>query len=280
MRRRNSVGLTTSLLNIAAKVPWQVSVIAAVALFVTLHLTANIDAPVTTTPATMGPFVVGHILWFLATILQYVVPVLLLIGAVVSAVIRKRRHALHSAVVHAGRGNVMRNLTWQQFEKFIGAHFVQQGFAVEETGKPGPDGGVDLKLRRGKDGYLVQCKQWRARQVGVAAVRELHGVMASAGAVGGFVVTSGKFSDEARKFAKGREIELIDGRKLKVIMRANRRQPTATPKSAAPPQCPTCGSPMLVRVARKGSKAGKAFWSCPRFPACRGMLPALNLRGR
>ena len=38
-------------------------------------------------------------------------------------------------------------------------------------------------------------------------------------------------------------------------------------------QCPGCGSPMLVRVARKGAKAGKAFWGCPRFPDCTGMLP-------
>ena len=53
MSRRNSGGLVTGLLHIGAKAPWQVSVIAAVALFVTLHLTANIDAPVTTTPATM-----------------------------------------------------------------------------------------------------------------------------------------------------------------------------------------------------------------------------------
>ena len=113
------------------------------------------------------------------------------------------------------------------------------------------------------------------RQIEVAAVRDLYGVMASAGAAGGIVVTAGSFSDEARKFAAGRKVELIDGQMLEVLMRTNHvRPPSAAPKSAAAPRCPSCGRPMSVRVARKGSNAGKAFWGCPRFPECRGTLPA------
>lgn len=46
-------------------------------------------------------------------------------------------------------------------------------------------------------------------------VRELYGVMAVSGAVGGFVVTSGVFTQEAKDFASGRNIELVDGAELK-----------------------------------------------------------------
>jgi restriction system protein len=218
-----------------------------------------------------------------ATVVQYFVPALLLIGALASALIRKHDRASPPAAMVDERGaNAIRNLTWHQFEKFLNVHFAQLGFAVQKTGKTGPDGRVNLKLRRGKDRYLVQCKQWRARQVEAAAVRDLYRVMTRAGAGGGIIVTAGTFSDEAREFAEGRKIELIGGQMLEALMRADHREPTeskvvpdrpSTSKSAAAPQCPGCGSPMLVRVARKGAKAGKAFWGCPRFPDCTGMLP-------
>ena len=39
------------------------------------------------------------------------------------------------------------------------------------------------------------------------------------------------------------------------------------------PVCPTCGAAMRLRTARKGSNAGKTFWSCAQFPDCKGTLP-------
>lgn len=35
--------------------------------------------------------------------------------------------------------------------------------------------------------------------------------------------------------------------------------------------CPTCGSPMVKRIARKRRYAGKPFWGCPRWPYCYGL---------
>jgi restriction system protein len=74
-----------------------------------------------------------------------------------------------------------------------------------------------MALARGNERFLVQCKQWRAQSVSVLALRELHAVMAAEGAVGGFAVTLGTFSMDARKFASGRNIELIDGRGLSAL---------------------------------------------------------------
>lgn len=41
-----------------------------------------------------------------------------------------------------------------------------------------------------------------------------------------------------------------------------------------PPQegsriCPRCGAALVQKTAQKGARAGKAFWGCSRFPACR-----------
>ena len=36
------------------------------------------------------------------------------------------------------------------------------------------------------------------------------------------------------------------------------------------PLCPKCNSPMLKRIAKKGSNAGNEFWSCSNYPRCNG----------
>ena len=172
----------------------------------------------------------------------------------------------------------------------VGEAFRRQGFAVRETAA-GADGGIDLKLRKDGELFLVQCKQWRATKVGVAIVRELFGAMAAAGAAGAFVVTSGVFTKEAQRFAEGRNITLVDGNALQSLIgraqdskksraRSERpiskpesvhdRQEPSVPESESTPRCPTCHGPMVKRVARRGANAGKLFWGCADFPKCRG----------
>jgi hypothetical protein len=70
-------------------------------------------------------------------------------------------------------------MSWQDFERLIGEAFRRRGYAVAATGGGGADGGVELMLTKGGEKSLVQCKHWRAQQVGVTVVRELYGVMAA-----------------------------------------------------------------------------------------------------
>jgi restriction system protein len=115
-------------------------------------------------------------------------------------------------------------------------------------------------------------------------VRELYGVMAAKGAAGGFVVTSGRFTEDAVGFASGRNLKLIDGPLLHGLIcqaRISKGQapaPQSGPSlvSAAPadtpsaPGCPTCSKPMVKRTAKRGANAGEEFWGCSAYPACRG----------
>jgi hypothetical protein len=39
-----------------------------------------------------------------------------------------------------------------------------------------------------------------------------------------------------------------------------------------PPNCPDCSSPMVRRRAARGPRAGREFWGCSRFPACKGIV--------
>jgi restriction system protein len=181
-------------------------------------------------------------------------------------------------------------MSWREFEMLVGEGFRLQGYQVAETGGGGADGGVDLVLRKtgetSGEKFLVQCKQWRALKVGVEVVRELYGVMAARGATGGFVVTSGRFTEAAVSFASGRNVTLIDGEKLRGLLRdakaaVNRStsRPAAAPAvtpNAAPSQasnCPVCTKPMVRRTAKRGANAGGEFWGCSGYPACRGTRP-------
>lgn len=39
------------------------------------------------------------------------------------------------------------------------------------------------------------------------------------------------------------------------------------------PLCPKCGKPMQERIAKRGTRAGKRFWSCTGYPDCDGTRP-------
>jgi restriction system protein len=230
----------------------------------------------------MGAFVQRSLISAFALAGQFVVPFICLLGAVVSVLKRQKRKALRAEVTHSASADVLNGMNWHEFEMLVGEAFRLQGYTVSETGAAGPDGGVDLVLRKGSEVFLVQCKQWKAYKVTVEIVRELYGVMAARGAAGGFVVTSGTFTADAHAFAQGRNVKLVDGAKLHGLLQQARasarrsgRTPTPSAKEvsipvAAVPSCPVCKSSMVRRKARKGANAGSEFWGCPQYPACRG----------
>jgi predicted RNA-binding Zn-ribbon protein involved in translation (DUF1610 family) len=51
---------------------------------------------------------------------------------------------------------------------------------------------------------------------------------------------------------------------------APRSNVIAPQQQAVEPRCPRCGSPMVHRIARRGSERGRAFWGCSRYPTCTG----------
>ena len=107
--------------------------------------------------------------------------------------------------------------------------------------------------------------------MGVSTVRELYGVMTAERALGGFVVTTGGFTEDARKFASGRGISTFDAHDLLAMVDANEgRSPRERPSA---PQCPRCQVPMVQRKARRGQNAGGWFWGCTNYPSCREIKP-------
>lgn len=108
-------------------------------------------------------------------------------------------------------------MDWSDFE-----HLVRQVFEHEfsSTGtevrvtQASRDGGVDAivhdpdPIKGGK--IVIQAKRYTST-VDVAAVRDLYGTLVNEGAMKGILVTTSQFGPDARKFAQGKPITLIDG---------------------------------------------------------------------
>jgi restriction system protein len=275
MARRKQSPLD-ELIDATALMPWWVGVILAAVTYYVLHSIASMPNVAPTDAKALGQFA-GRQIWIgLSSVFQWILPVAFLLGAGVSAFKRAKRERLHAEVAGAPSRGALESMKWSEFEMLVGEMFRRKGFSVIERGGNGPDGGVDLELRLGKDKYFVQCKQWKSQKVGVAIVRELYGVMAAEAAVGGFVVASGAFTDDARSFAEGRAIELVATDELLHLIGSTATTDTRAapaPISVAP-SCPTCSAEMVQRTAKKGANAGQQFWGCSRYPACRGTRQA------
>lgn len=272
---RKKQGFADDLVVLFSKLPWWAGVTAAVVSYVIFHRLAVPSGPVDMTPGNAGVSV-GKMVWqSLAVAAQYLVPLICLLGAVLSVIAQAKRRKLVKSVSGVDPMAAIKRMTWAEFEILTGEIFRQKGFQVMEVGGGGADGGVDLRISKGTERFLVQCKQWKAYTVGVTVVRELYGVVMAEGATGGFVITSGKFSEDAKAFAKGKEITLIEGLELVGLLdRAKQNLPTNTATTAnaaeSNPKCPKCSADMVRRMASKGANAGSAFWGCSTYPTCKG----------
>ena len=290
MARRTKTSPADDLMELVAMLPWWAGVALALVSYLLLHSVASQQVVAATQPGQVGAMVTQTLWKTLASFGQYIVPLIFLAGAGMSAWQRKARQNIVTDVTQSKATDALDGMSWREFEMLVGEGFRLQGYQVVETGGGGADGGVDLVLTKpGKNGgekFLVQCKQWRAFKVGVDVVRELYGVMAARGATGGFVVTSGRFTDDAISFASGRNVTLVDGPKLHGLLRqakagvdhspARPAAATAVQRSAASVQassCPLCSKPMARRTAKRGANAGGEFWGCTGYPACRGTRP-------
>jgi restriction system protein len=268
MTRKNE-----SILDLLAEAPWWVSVVVSGAAFLVLrYILPGISSD------NLGLKVMARTAPVVAPWVSFV----LLIPAPVSAYKSWRKRKLLDSQKDLGS---IRSLGWREFEDLVGEAYRRQGYTVRENAGAGPDGGVDLVLNKGGNTFLVQCKQWRSWKIGVKVVREMYGLMTAKHAHGVIIITSGMFTQDARNFAAGKPIGLVEGRQLADLVASVQQTPAKGPQphSAQPstaPVCPKCGAEMVLKTARQGKYAGSQFWSCSKFPDCKGLLPLTERRDR
>jgi restriction system protein len=203
-------------------------------------------------------------------------------GLALRLIAREREHYRAAALGRSSDLEALRSLSWQDFEIVVGELVRRQNYLVKERGGFQADGGVDM-IAEGRGGRIViQCKQWRSRAVSESQVKELYATVKAERFREGWLVTCGHFTDNAKGWAKGKELRLIDGTALVDLLGGRFPVQVTTGASGSPlattaaavqslpaaanPQCPECGRLMRRQT---NSTDQSLFWGCTGFPDCR-----------
>ncbi|NID05923.1 restriction endonuclease [Luteibacter jiangsuensis] len=135
--------------------------------------------------------------------------------------------------------DALARLSWHDFEHLLAEYYRDQGWRVEYHAPPASlkqlDGAFDLRLHRGNETVIVQCKHWDAVQVELQEVNELLGTMLHEAATRGILVTRGGYSAEARAVPRRQpRLQLIDGDILRVMLKLQDQRDTSIPGVALP----------------------------------------------
>jgi len=190
--------------------------------------------------------------------------------------VNNSQHRLQPKITISQKLNaqILQEMDWLRFEMLCSAYFSQIGIKNGLTGL-GADDGIDIKIYDEHTSDLVgivQCK-CHSNPISVKLVREFYGVMSSLSIPKGYFITSSSFHQGALKFARGLNIELIDGRDLLhrfnqlPVESQSRLFEIATEGDYKTPSCAKCGRKM---VERKNKATGEPFWACSK--GCRSIL--------
>lgn len=192
-------------MELAAQLSWPAGLGIVVLVYLALRFYAD-PAELATNPAglpaTLGDFLFGLPLLFWV------------LGA---AVFCLRRRKSPGEVALGPGGETLTGVEGQEFAGLVAEAFQHVGYLVVDRSGDA-SGSVDLELFLGGERYLVHCRQWQASRVDAALLRTLYAAMRSEQAVGCFIVTSGKYTDEARAFAVGRAIRLVPATALRAML--------------------------------------------------------------
>lgn len=260
-RRKTSPG--EDFIEAVSRFPWWVGIGLAIVSYLILHWI--VGWPVVQPTGLQGVAAVAgqSLIRVFAGIAQYLLPILFLGGAAVSAIAQAKKRSDRGKIVWPDTPapvdtptptgpvgdhdlyeiwrrinsspipradtwslELLRSIDWKRFEEVCAEYFRLLGFRAVTQGH-GPDGGIDITLFAADDPKrvegIVQCKQW-SRQIGPKLIRELLGVMTDNRVPAGIFVTSSAFNDEAIRLAAANNIDLIDSERLLELIHA---RPTA-----------------------------------------------------
>lgn len=165
--------------------------------------------------------------------------------------------------------DALARLTWQDFEHLLAEHYRAQGYRVEHhapaTSLKALAAGVDLRLTRGNESVILQCKHWDALEVEVQEVNDLLSVMLNEAATKGILVTRGRFSAEAINIQRRQpRLQLMDGEVLRVLLKLPEHLDTSLPGSAA-------ASPIAKKSARAARRRSTSSYGSRLLPVVMGV---------
>jgi hypothetical protein len=136
-----------------------------------------------------------------------------------------QRRAIQVKADRASHVDDLHALSPGEFERLVVELYSAMGHKAQRTGTAG-DHGVDVEVRAlSGEKWIVQCKRWRG-SVGEPVVRDFYGVLHHEKADRGAVITTGHFTEQARRWAQGKPIELIEGDEFLRLLKHARSKAT------------------------------------------------------
>lgn len=189
-----------NIIDFLAQIPWWVSVTISASFYVLLKFIV----PYFETQSTL----VNEVHISLGPFLAPVVALALLSPITFSFLKSNRKKKLHDLQEEI---QSIQELSWLQFKELVAEAYRRTGYILMENSTFTADPSVDLVMRKSANLYLVQCRYWQNRKLGLREVKNLLSLMHEKQASGVFLITTGIFTYEARYYAAGRPITLLDG---------------------------------------------------------------------
>ena len=192
-----------NLFDFLAQIPWWVSISLSLFFYVLLKFVVPyFDAQA---------ILVNEVHVSLGPVFAPVVALALLSPVTFSLLRSSRKKKLHDL---KNELQAIQELSWHDLKTQVSEAFRSRGYIIMESSAFTADPSIDLVMRKSANLYLVQCRYWLNRKLGIREVKNLYSLMHDKHASGVFLLTTGIFSNEARHYAAGRPINLVDGIEL------------------------------------------------------------------
>jgi restriction system protein len=189
-----------NIVDFLAQIPWWISVTISASLYVLLKFVVPYvetqSTLVNETHISLGPFLAPVVA------LAFLSPITF---SLLKSSRKKKLHELRDEI------QSIQNLAWPQFKELVAEAYRRNGYNIMENSAFTADPSVDLVMRKSANLYLVQCRYWQNRKLGLREVKNLFSLMHEKQASGVYLLTTGIFTYEARHYALGRPINLLDG---------------------------------------------------------------------
>lgn len=186
-----------------AQIPWWVSVTLSASFYLMLQYVIpyfeNQGALVNEVHVSVGPALAPVIALALLTPLTF---------SFLKSSRKKKLHDLRNEI------KLIQEIPWEQLKEQVAEAYGRAGYLIMENDPFTSDPSIDLVMRKSANLYLLQSRYWLNRKLGLREVKNLFSLMHEKQATGVFLLTTGVFSKNARRYAIGRPINLIDGIQL------------------------------------------------------------------
>jgi restriction system protein len=115
-------------------------------------------------------------------------------------------------------------MSWRDFSGVVEDAFHQDGYSVSRLGGPQ----ADFAISKAGKVALVSCKRWKAASNGIEPLRDLHAEIEKQGAHEGIYLTTGAVSENARRFATDKKVQVVQGADLAKMLLAMRNNKEVT----------------------------------------------------